>query len=138
MKTVEYAQMLSEHKTAAGETFDCQMISGDIDVLQVEVSGAHSFPIFMTQTQTQILCIVYLWTEAEINPENRLEMMEWMLDTSISIPLSSYARVDGHYVLFGSLSIHSKKESVVEELITLNENAQDVVEAMSEFLMEAA
>lgn len=138
MKTVEYAHMLSDHRTDAGETFECQMISGEVDVLQVEVSGAHSFPIFMTQTQSQILCIVYLWTESEIIPDKRMEMMEWMLDTSISIPLSSYARVDDHYVLFGSLSIHSKKESVIEELVTLNENAKDVVEAMSDFLLEAA
>jgi uncharacterized protein YjfI (DUF2170 family) len=39
------------------------------------------------------------------------------------------------YVLFGSLSVSSDFEKVVEEIVTLNENALDVVEAMEEFLL---
>ena len=103
--------------------------------LKVEVNGFEGFPIFITQTQSQIICIIYLWAEAEIKPESRLEMLEMMLDTSITIPLSSYARVDDRYVLFGSLSVQSDLEKVVEEIVTLNENAIDVVSAMEDFLL---
>lgn len=53
---------------------------------------------FITQTDTQILCIVYLWTEDDVIAETREAMLEMMLDISIAIPLSAYARTDGHYV----------------------------------------
>ncbi|MGJ8664454.1 MAG: YjfI family protein [Marinicella sp.] len=134
MNTEDFAIKLSQQRTAEGFTFDCQTIAGEVDVLQVEVNGFDGFPIFITQTQTQIICIIYLWTEAEIKPESRVEMLEMMMDTSITIPLSSYARVGDHYVLYGSLSLNSDLEKVVEEIVTLNENAIDVVSAMEDFL----
>ena len=115
-KRIFFAIKLSQHRTAEGFTFDCQRISGEVEVLQVEVNGFDGFPVFVTQTQSQIICIIYLWTEDEINPESRLEMLETMLDTSISIPLSSYARVGDRYVLFGALSVSSDLEKVVEEI----------------------
>ncbi len=135
MNTEDFAIRLSQHRTTEGYTFDCQTIAGEVEVLQVEVNGFEGFPIFITQTNSQIMCIVYLWAENEIKTESRLEMLEMMLDTSISIPLSSYARVGDRYVLFGALSVTSELDKVVEEIVTLNENAIDVVAAMEEFLL---
>ena len=135
MKTADFAISLSQHRTAEGYTFDCQTIQGEVEVLHIEMNGFDGFPVFVTRTASQIICIIYLWTEAEINQQHRLEMLEVMLDTSISIPLSSYARVGDRYVLFGSLSVSSDFDKVVEEIVTLNENALDVVEAMEEFLL---
>jgi len=134
MNTEDFAIRLSQHRTAEGFTFDCQTIAGEVEVLQVEVNGFDGFPIFITQTQTQIICIIYLWAEAEIKAESRVEMLEMMMDTSITIPLSSYARVNDRYVLYGALSVKSGLEKVVEEIVTLNENAIDVVSAMEDFL----
>jgi uncharacterized protein YjfI (DUF2170 family) len=57
-----------------------------------------------------------------------------MLDTSISIPLSAYARVGNRFVLYGALSVASSLDKVVEEIVTLNENAIDVITAMEDFL----
>ncbi|WP_223789105.1 YjfI family protein [Marinicella meishanensis] len=135
MNTEDLAIKLSQHRTAEGFTFDCQRISGEVEVLQVEMNGFDGFPVFITQTQFQIICIVYLWTEDEIKTDRRTEMLEMMLDTSISIPLSSYARVGDRYVLFGALSVRSDLEKVVEEVVMLNENAVDVVSAMEDFLV---
>ena len=134
MNTEDLAIKLSQHRTAEGFTFDCQRISGEVEVLQVEMNGFDGFPVFITQTQFQIICIVYLWTEDEIKTDKRTEMLEMMLDTSISIPLSSYARVGDRYVLFGALSVKSDLDKVVEEVVMLNENAVDVVSAMEDFL----
>ncbi len=134
MNTEDLAIKLSQHRTAEGFTFDCQRITGEVEVLQVEMNGFDGFPVFITQTQFQIICIVYLWTEDEINVDRRTEMLEMMLDTSISIPLSSYARVGDRYVLFGALSVSSELDKVVEEVVMLNENAVDVVSAMEDFL----
>jgi hypothetical protein len=135
MKIADFAIGLSKHRTAEGYTFDCQTIHGDVDVLQIEMNGFDGFPVFLTRTASQIICIIYLWTEAEINQQYRLEMLEVMLDTSISIPLSSYAREGDRYVLFGSLSVSSDFDKVVEEIMTLNANALDVVDAMEDFLL---
>ncbi len=130
----DYAIRLSQERTAQGYSFECQIISGETEVLQIDIIGTDSFPIFMTQTESQILCITYLWKESEVKPDKREEMLDMMLETSIAIPLSSYARTGEHYVLFGSLSVHSSLEKIIEEIITLNTNTFDVVTAMEDYI----
>lgn len=134
MNIDDYAIRLSQYRTQQGYTFDCQTISGEVDVLQIEMNDFEGFPVFLTKTNNQILCIVYLWSEAEIKPQLRTQMLEMMLDTSISIPLSAYARVDDRFVLYGALSVTSSIDKIVEEVVTLNENALDVLTAMEDFL----
>ncbi|MBL4774290.1 MAG: DUF2170 family protein [Alcanivoracaceae bacterium] len=134
MNIEDYAIRLSQYRTQEGYTFDCQTISGEVDVLQVEMNDFECFPVFLTKTNNQILCIVYLWSEDEIKTEKRVEMLEMMLDTSITIPLSAYARVGNRFVIYGALSISSSLDKVVEEIVTLNENAIDVITAMEDFL----
>lgn len=134
MKSKDFTIKLSQHRTSEGYTFDCHSIAGDVEVLRVEMNGFQGFPVFITETKSQIICIIYLWTEAEVKTESRMEMLEMMLDTSIAIPLSSYARVGNRYVLYGALSLTSEIEKVVEELVMLNVNAVDVVAAMEDFL----
>ena len=135
MNLDDFAIRLSQYRSTEGYTFDCQNIDGEVEVLQIEMGGFDGFPIYVTKTNIQIMCIIYLWSEAEIIRESRLEMLEMMLDTSISIPLSSYARVGDRYVLFGALSVTSDFDKLVEEVVTLNENALDVVSAMEDFLL---
>ncbi len=135
MNIQDYAIQISQNRTKEGFTFDCQAINGEVDVLQIEINGMNGFPIFMTKTNNQILCIVYLWSEDEIKPEKRTHMLEMMLDTSISIPLSAYARVGNRFVLYGALSVTSSLDKVIEEIVTLNENAIDVIIAMEDFLI---
>ena len=134
MNIEDYAIRLSQYRTQEGYTFDCQTISGEVDVLQVEMNDFECFPVFLTKTNNQILCIVYLWSEDEIKVDKRVEMLEMMLDTSISIPLSAYARVGNRFVIYGALSVSSSLDKVVEEIVTLNENAIDVITAMEDFL----
>ena len=134
MNIQDYAIRISQNRTREGFTFDCQTINGEVEVLQIEVNGMNGFPIFLTKTQNQILCIVYLWSEDEVKSEKRTQMLEMMLDTSISIPLSAYARVGNRFVLYGALSVNSNLDKVIEEIVTLNENAIDVVTAMEDFL----
>jgi len=135
MNLDNFAIRLSQYRTTEGYTFECQCIDGEIEVLQIEMGGIDGFPVYITKTDIQIICIIYLWSESEIIAKSRLEMLEMMLDTSISIPLSSYARVGDRYVLFGALSVSSDFDKLVEEVVTLNENALDVVSAMEDFLL---
>ena len=115
MNLADFAIRLSKLRTSEGYTFECQNIDGEVDVLQVEMAGFDGFPVYVTRTETQIICIIYLWSEADIIKESRVEMLEMMLDTSISIPLSSYARVGDRYVLFGALSVNSDFDIVLLE-----------------------
>jgi len=135
MNLADFSIRLSQFRTNEGYTFECQSINGEVEVLQIEMAGFDGFPVFVTKTNIQIICIIYLWAEEEIIEDSRVEMLEMMLDTSISIPLSSYARVGDRYVLFGALSVSSDFDKIVEEVVTLNENALDVVSAMEDFLL---
>ena len=134
MNAEDLAIRLSQVRTTEGFTFDCQKIPGEVEVLQVELNGFDGFPVFVTRTNSQIICIIYMWTEAEVKPACRMEMLEMMLDTSISIPLSSYGRVGDRFVLYGALSVNSGFDKITEEIVTLSENAIDVVTAMEDFL----
>lgn len=130
----DYAIRLAQARTAQGHTFECRHIPGDTDVLQVDILGTRSFPVFMTQTETQILCIVYLWTESDVKTGMREAMLDMMLETSIAIPLSAYARTGDNYVLFGALSKSSSLDKIIEEIVTLNNNTFDVVTAMEDYI----
>lgn len=117
-----------------GYKFECQIISGEVDVLQIIIEGFDEIPIYISATDTQILCIAYLWTEDEVQQDLKAQMMEVMLDMNIPMPLSSFSRVQDRYVVFGALSINSTNDDVVHEVITLGENSVEVLSVMTEFL----
>ena len=39
-----------------------QPIPGDVPVIQVSIEGREELPIFITSSDTQVLCMCYLWT----------------------------------------------------------------------------
>jgi uncharacterized protein YjfI (DUF2170 family) len=130
------AQHLNDlgEESNTGYVFDSQPISGDVDVLQVTVEGREELPIFVSVTDDQILCISYLWGEDEVLETKRVDMLEAMLEMNIPMPLSSFAKVEDKYVVFGALSITSSMSDVEHELIVLSDNAIDVIDDMSEYL----
>ena len=98
------------------------------------IEGFEEIPIYISTTDAQILCIAYLWSESEVNPNTKSEMLEVMLDMNIPMPLSSFSRIQDRYVVFGALSIHSRAEEVTHEVVTLGENAVEAIGMMAEFL----
>ncbi|ODS24592.1 hypothetical protein AB835_03150 [Candidatus Endobugula sertula] len=117
-----------------GYSFDCQLIAGEVDVLQVMIEGFEEVPIYISTTDTQILCIAYLWSESEVAKDTRTEMLEAMLDMNIPMPLSSFSRIQDQYAVFGALATNSRLEDIAHEVITLGENAVEVLSMMSGFL----
>ena len=117
-----------------GMEFDCQPISGEVDVLQITVIGREELPIFVSVTDDQILCITYLWGEDEVVPEKKADMHEAMLEMSIPMPLSSFSKIGDKYVIFGALSITSSFDDIEHELAVLSNNAIEVIDDMSDFL----
>lgn len=117
-----------------GFHFDCTPIDGEIDVLQVDVIGREEIPIFLSISDNQILCIAYLWGEDEIKSDLKMNMLEAMLEMNIPMPLSSFAKVEDKYVVFGALSINSSLNDIELEIATLSDNSLEVINEMDSYL----
>jgi len=133
-KIADHLNALGDN-SATGMTFDCQPISGEVDVLQITIAEREELPIFVSVTDDQILCITYLWGEDEVKPETRSSMQESMLEMNIPMPLSSFSKIGDKYVIFGALSISSSFDDIEHELAVLSNNAIEVIDDMSEFLI---
>ena len=117
-----------------GFQFDCYPIDGDVEVLQVNIVGREEIPVFVSVTENQILCISYLWGEDEVNQERRSEMFETMLELNIPMPLSSFAKIDNKYVVYGALSVQSSMLEIEQELSVLSDNCLEVIDELSDYL----
>ena len=111
-----------------------QPIPGEVEVIQVSIEERDALPIYVTCSDSQVLCMCYLWTEEDIRVGRRTELLETLLDLNPSVPLSSFGRVGKHYVLLGALSRNARAEDVAQDVAALSDNAMDALEAMSEFL----
>lgn len=133
-KIATHLNQLVAHKTGAGCSFDCTPLGGAIDVLQVNIIGREEIPIFISVSDHQIHCIAYLWGEDEIKKDQKVKMLEAMLEMNIPIPLSCFAKVDDKYVIFGKLSINSSLEDIVLEIVTLSDNSVEIINEMHFYL----
>jgi uncharacterized protein len=123
------------NNSETGMIFDCQPISGEVDVLQITIAEREELPIFVSVTDDQIICITYLWGEDEVKEQSRALMQESMLEMNIPMPLSSFSKIGDKYVIFGALSISSSFNDIEHELTVLSNNAIEVIDDMSEFLI---
>ncbi len=133
-KIANYLNDLGD-SSVTGFKFDSMPIAGEVDVLRVDVEDREEIPIFVSVTDEQIICIAYLWGEDEVKPESRVEMLEAMLELNIPMPLSSFAKVDNKYVVFGALSVNSPLSEVEHELAVLSDNSLDVISELSDYLI---
>ncbi|KGJ89300.1 YjfI family protein [Thalassotalea sp. ND16A] len=132
-KIADHLNLLADNSDT-GLLFDCQPISGEVDVLQITISDREELPIFVSVTDDQILCITYLWGEEEVKSDKRVAMLEAMLEMNIPMPLSSFAKIGDKYVIFGALAISSSFSDIEHELAVLSNNAIEVIDDMDEFL----
>ena len=132
----EQLRGLDAHTSAAlgGSSVQLQPIPGDVPVIQVSIEGREELPIFVTSSDSQILCMCYLWSDAEVSADRRIELLETLLDLNPSVPLSSFGRIGDRYVLFGALARDGRVEDVAKEIAVLSDNALDALDALSEFL----
>jgi uncharacterized protein YjfI (DUF2170 family) len=117
-----------------GYEFSCLPMQGEQEVLRVEVSGLEELPIFMTVTETQVICISYLFTQQEIHSDKESDLNRYLLELNVPMPLSAFALIDNYYVIFGALARSSAFELIAEELISLAKNSTDTLEALEEFI----
>jgi uncharacterized protein len=105
-----------------------------VPVMRISIEGREELPVFVTASPSQVLCICYLWTEDEIKPERRAEMLEAMMDLNMAIPLSNFGRIAGHYVIFGSLAHDASAESIATDVAMVADNALEALDVFNEFL----
>ena len=133
-KIADYLNTLADD-SVTGMTFDCQPISGEVDVLQVTLLGREELPVFVSVTDDQILCITYLWGTEEVKQNSINDMHVAMLEMNIPMPLSSFSKIGDKYVIFGALAISSTFSDIEHELAVLSSNALEVIDDMSEYLL---
>ena len=117
-----------------GSSVQLQPIPGDVPVIQVNIEGREELPIFVTCSDSQILCMCYLWSDDEVRSERRAELLQTLLDLNPSVPLSSFGRIGERYVVFGALARDGRVDDVAKEIAVLSDNAIDALDALSEFL----
>lgn len=117
-----------------GAPVDLQPIPGDVPVVQICIEGRQELPIYLTSSESQMLCLCYLWSDDEVLPERRAELLETLLDLNPSVPLSSFGRVGGRFVLSGALARDAGVEDIAHDVAVLSDNALDALDALSEFL----
>ena len=117
-----------------GAAVQLQPIRGEVPVVQLGIEGREELPIFLTCSDVQILCLCYLWTDAEVRTERRAELLETLLDLNPSVPLSSFGRVGNRYVLYGALHRDAAVSDIAQDVAMLSDNALDALDAMAEFL----
>lgn len=105
-----------------------------VPVMRICIEGLEELPVFVTGSPSQVLCICYLWTEEEVKPESRADMLEAMMDLNMAIPLSNFGRIGGHYVLFGSLAHDASADSIATDVAMVADNAFEALDVFTEFL----
>lgn len=112
--------------------FSLQVDPNSLDpALIVTMQDYEEFPIYLSISGEQILAMVFLCSIHQVEDSETLN--ENLLRVNSVVPLSSFGIVGNDYVLFGSLSVESKIQSVVTELVTLAENTVEALEIFSNY-----
>jgi len=117
-----------------GLKLSTELVEGEVDVLMVTVEDREEFPIYITVDECQVLCITHLWTEAEVDPDKRSELLEVMLTLNVPMPLSSFSKVGNQYIIFDALRLDSGLDDILESVDTLSDNTLTAIEELSGYL----
>ncbi len=129
---------LGENTLSDGARLSIEMFDGENTVACIKVEDREEFPIYMTVDEGQILCISYLFGDAEVDPDKRSDMAEAMLIMNVSIPLSAFSKIGSQYIMFGALSPKASIDELLHEIEVLSDNVLEAIDAVSDFLQEAA
>lgn len=117
------------------DAVDVVPVAGEVPVIEIAFPGSERLPIYVTDADSQLLCISYLWRDDEVKPRLRAKLLETLLDLNPSVPLSSFGRIGEHFVLVGALSPAASAADMALELATLGDNGRDALATLAEFLI---
>ena len=117
------------------QSIEVSSMPGEVPVIEVSFPAGDRLPIYVTDANSQLLCISYLWRDADVKPKRRGKLLETLLDLNPSVPLSAFGRIGEHFVLVGALSPDATAEDMALELATLSDNGRDALTTLSDFLV---
>ncbi len=117
------------------DAIEIASVQGEVPVVEVSFPQCDRLSIYVTDAQSQLLCISYLWRDAEVRAGRRGELLECLLELNPSVPLSAFGRIGEHFVLVGALGPDATAEDMALELATLSDNSRDALATLSEFLV---
>ncbi len=126
-------ETLDEFTSENGFTFAARAADGE-DAMEIVVEDRDEFPIVVSADDEQILCLTYLWDEAQVTADSRTELLTALLEMNVPLPLSSFGKIGDRYVVFGALAAGSTIEDVVTELEVLSDNTLEAIEVVGPFL----
>ena len=121
-----------------GSQLSIEMFDGENTVACIKVEDREEFPVYMTVDEGQILCITYLFGDEQVDPDKRAAMAEAMLIMNVSIPLSAFSKIGDQYIMFGALSPKASIDELLHEIELLSDNVLEAIEAVEDYLKEAA
>jgi len=137
-KLEQLKQDLAENQLADGTRLSIEMFDGESTVACIKVEDREEFPIYMTVDDGQILCITYLFGDDQVDQDKRAALAEAMLMMNVSIPLSAFSKIGDQYIMFGALSPHASIDELLHEIELLSDNVLEAIDAVSDYLKEAA
>ncbi len=114
--------------------FHLNAADGDGDIVEVVVEDREEFPIVVSADEEQVLCLTYLFDDSQVKADARAEMLETMLEMNVPLPLSSFGKVGGRYVIFGALAASCTVADIINEIEVLSDNTLEAIEAVSTYL----
>jgi len=117
------------------DAIEIAAVRGEVPVLEISFPHSERLSIYVTDADSQLLCISYLWRDSEVKPKRRAELLETLLELNPSVPLSSFGRIGEHFVLVGALGPKATPDDMALELATLSDNGRDALATLSEYLV---
>lgn len=117
-----------------GRRFYAMPIEGKEAVLQINVSDVDEIPVYLTVTETQTLCLAYLFDEGELRQDRLPELLDSMLRLSIPMPLSAIGKIEHQYVVHGALAPTATYQEIAQEIAAVADNTADLLDTFEEFL----
>ena len=127
------AYQLNTHKTESGIGFYAELSDSE-DLLTVVCDSDPESPVFLVQSEEQILTVSQLFSKDDVLDGQREKLNETLLNLSPVVPLSSIGLQGNDYILFGAMSINTTFENLVHELFVQVDNVSDVLDSLSTYL----
>jgi len=129
-------QLEAADQSALPLRFQIDPLPGTDKVHRIIVSDQEEFPIALTQSEDELLCMVRLFALDEV-PESQLQSLyATLLTGNLSLPFSSFGITQDACYLFGSLSSRSDTTIILQEIVALADNTVQALELVEPFLQQ--
>ncbi len=126
----------SADQSALPVRFQIDPLPGTDQVHRIVVTDQEEFPIALTQSDDELLCMVQLFMLEEVAEAQLLPLYETLLTGNLSMPFSSFGITGDACYLFGSLSARSDTEIILQEIVALADNTVQALELVEPFLRQ--